>query len=60
VIGDTVYTSSFKTRKTIGIDVKTRKQTFEYDSAGYTPMISDGQRLYLDGYSSLHAFVPKH
>jgi outer membrane protein assembly factor BamB len=60
VIGDTVYTSSFKTRKTIGIDVKTQKQTFEYDSAGYTPMISDGQRIYLAGYSSLDAFVPKN
>jgi len=59
VIGDTVYTSSFKTRKTIGIDVGSRKQNFEYDSAGYTPMVSDGQRLYLAGYSSLHAFVPK-
>jgi outer membrane protein assembly factor BamB len=59
VIGDTVYTSSFKTRKTIGVDAQSRKQTFEYESAGYTPMISDGQRLYLVGYSSLHAFAPK-
>ena len=50
VIGHTVYTSSFKTRKTIGLDVLTHKKTFELKQAGYTPMVSDGKRLYLVGY----------
>lgn len=50
VIGHTVYTSSFKTRKTIGIDARTHKKVFEIDQAGYTPMVSDGRRLYLVGY----------
>ncbi len=50
VIGHTVYTSSFKTRKTIGLDVLTHRKTFELKQAGYTPMVSDGKRLYLVGY----------
>ena len=50
VIGHTVYVSSFKTDRTIGIDVRTHKKTFEERQAGYTPVISDGRRLYLIGY----------
>ena len=59
VIGDTVYTSSFKTDQTVGFDTASHKQTFKYPSPGYTPMLSDGKRLYLAGYASIHAFRPK-
>jgi outer membrane protein assembly factor BamB len=50
VIGHTVYTSSFKTREAIGIDVHTHRKTFQLRQAGYTPVVSDGRRLYLIGY----------
>jgi outer membrane protein assembly factor BamB len=50
VIGRTAYTSSFKTDRTIGLDVLTHKKTFELKQAGYTPVVSDGSRLYLVGY----------
>jgi len=56
VIGHTVYTSSFATGDSIGIDVKTHKKVFSYPSPGYTPMISDGKNLYLIGYYTLHGF----
>ncbi|MDQ2939849.1 MAG: PQQ-like beta-propeller repeat protein [Actinomycetota bacterium] len=59
VIGHTVYTSSFAIGKSIGIDVLTHKKVFSFGSPGYTPMISDGQSLYLVGYYSLHRFEPK-
>lgn len=59
VIGHTVYTSSFATGKSIGIDVLTHKKVFSFGSPGYTPMVSDGQALYLVGYYSLHRFEPK-
>lgn len=59
VIGRTVYTSSFKTVESIGVDVLSHKRTFSFDSPGYTPMISDGRNLYLIGYFTLHGFVPK-
>jgi hypothetical protein len=58
VIGHTVYVSSFKTRKTIGIDVRTHKQDFEIGQAGYTPMISDGRRLILVGYYTVIGLEP--
>ena len=58
VIGHTVYTSSFKTREAIGIDVRTHRRTFELKQAGYTPMVSDGRRLYLIGYYELIGLQP--
>ena len=58
VIGHTVYTSSFKTDKTIGLDTGTGKKVFETDQAGYTPMVSDGRRLFLVGYFELIGLEP--
>jgi outer membrane protein assembly factor BamB len=58
VIGHTVYTSSFKTRKAIGIDVRTHRRNFQIRQAGYTPMTSDGRRLYLIGYYELVGLEP--
>lgn len=54
----TVYTSSFKTRKTVGIDVRNRRRVFFLHQAGYTPMVSDGPHLYLIGYYTVFALEP--
>ena len=59
VIGNTVYTTSFKTREAVGIDVHTHRKTFSLDQAGYTPIVSDGQHLYLIGYFELVGLEPK-
>jgi len=58
VIGHTVYTSSFKTRDAIGIDARTGKKNFELGQAGYTPVVSDGRRLFLIGYYDLIGLDP--
>jgi outer membrane protein assembly factor BamB len=58
VIGHTIYTSSFKTQDTIGIDARSHKKTFELHQAGYTPVVSDGRRLYLIGYFDLFGLQP--
>jgi PQQ-like domain len=58
VIGHTVYTSSFKTIETTGIDARTGKRTFRIHQAGYTPVVSDGRRLFLIGYFSLIGLEP--
>jgi outer membrane protein assembly factor BamB len=58
VIGHTVYVSSFATKKTVGIDVRTHKKNFEIEQAGYTPMISDGKRLILVGYYTVIGLQP--
>jgi outer membrane protein assembly factor BamB len=60
VIGHTVYTSSFKTREAIGIDVRTHRKTFSLRQAGYTPVVSDGRRLYAIGYYELIGLEPTH
>ncbi|MBK5110367.1 MAG: hypothetical protein JJE10_03250 [Thermoleophilia bacterium] len=59
MIGRTVYTSSFETVKSIGIDVHTRRRVFSFDSPGYTPMIWGGRNLYLFGYFTVHGFTPR-
>jgi outer membrane protein assembly factor BamB len=58
VIGHTVYTSSFKTGETVGLDVRTHRRVFHLKQAGYTPMVSDGKRLYLIGYYTLIGLEP--
>jgi outer membrane protein assembly factor BamB len=58
VIGHTVYTSSFKTQNTVGLDVRTHRKTFQVHQAGYTPVVSDGKRLYLIGYFDLIGLQP--
>lgn len=58
VIGHTAYTSSFETEETIGIDVHTHKPTFRMKESGYTPMVSDGERLFLIGYYDLIGLEP--
>ncbi|HET9162952.1 MAG TPA: PQQ-binding-like beta-propeller repeat protein [Solirubrobacterales bacterium] len=58
VIGHTVYTSSFKTDKTTGLDARSGKKTFQLDQAGYTPVVSDGRRLYAIGYFALVGLEP--
>jgi outer membrane protein assembly factor BamB len=58
VIGHTVYTSSFQTQKTIGLDVRTHRPTFHLKQAGYTPVVSDGRRLFLVGYYDLIGLEP--
>jgi len=59
VIGHTVYTSSFETEETVGLDVHTHKRTFHIKEAGYTPMVSDGERLFLVGYYDLIGLEPR-
>lgn len=59
VIGHTVYTSSFDTEETTGFDVHTHKRTFHIKESGYTPMTSDGKRLYLVGYYDLIGLEPR-
>jgi outer membrane protein assembly factor BamB len=56
VIGTTVYTSSFDTSKTVGLDARKGEPVWEWGSAGYEPMISDGERVFLTGFQTIWAF----
>lgn len=58
VVGTTVYTSSFRTQEADGVSAKTGERIWRFAAPGYTPMISDGERLYLTGYESIRALEP--
>ena len=60
VVGKTVYTSSFKTKKTTGLNAATGKKTFTWGSAGYDPVISDGRSAFLTGFQTIWGFDAKH
>jgi outer membrane protein assembly factor BamB len=57
-VGEIVYAAEFSTGATLGFDMKTGKQVFHYKTGTYTPVISDGRRIYLVGYSSVNALEP--
>jgi outer membrane protein assembly factor BamB len=59
-VGNIVYVAEFTSGATNGYDMRTGKQVFHYKTGTYTPVISDGRRIYLVGYSSINALEPIH
>jgi outer membrane protein assembly factor BamB len=57
-IGNIVYVAEFSNGKTNGYDMRTGHKVFHYKTGTYTPVISDGRRIYLVGYSSINALEP--
>jgi outer membrane protein assembly factor BamB len=60
VVSDTVYVAVIGPNiGTLGFDARSGKKVFEHELGEYNPVISDGNRVYLTGTSSLRAFEPK-
>jgi outer membrane protein assembly factor BamB len=57
-VGDTVYVATFSPKQTTGFSMKDGHKVFHYETGAYTPVISDGHRIYLTGYSSITALQP--
>jgi outer membrane protein assembly factor BamB len=57
-VGNIVYVAEFTNTSTIGYDMRTGNRVFRYKTGAYTPVISDGRRIYLTGYSSINALEP--
>ncbi len=57
-IGNIVYVAEFSNTSTTGYSMKTGRTVFRYPRGTYTPLISDGRRIYLVGYSSITALKP--
>ena len=57
-VGNIVYAAEFTNGSTDGYAMKTGRQVFHYKTGTYTPVISDGRRIYLVGYSSINALQP--
>lgn len=58
VVGDIVYFSNLGAKSTTGLSVNTGRPLWKFGRGAFTPVISDGERLYVTGYSSLYAFEP--
>ena len=60
VVGETVYVSMIGPNVgTIGYKVRNGKKVFQHEQGEYNPVISDGEKIYLTGYSAVRAFKPK-
>jgi len=57
-VGDIVYVAEFSNKTTSGFMMRSGKRVFHYPYGTYTPVISDGRRIYLTGYSSITALQP--
>jgi outer membrane protein assembly factor BamB len=57
-IGEIVYVSEFNDTTTTGFMMRSGRRVFHYDKGTYTPVISDGHRIFLTGYSSITALEP--
>ena len=58
VIGETMYIAEFDDTNIYGFRLRDGKKKFSYHTGAYMPAITDGRRLYLVGYSSIHALDP--
>ena len=52
-IGEIVYVAKFTNQTTNGYMMRSGRKVFTYPKGTYTPIISDGQNLYVTGYSSI-------
>lgn len=59
VVGRVVYFSNLAAKSTTGLDVRDGRRVFAFGRGAFNPVISDGERIYLTGYSSLYAFEPR-
>jgi outer membrane protein assembly factor BamB len=59
IVGNTVYYSNLGNKDTTGLDVRKGKRVWGYHRGAFSPVISDGKRIYLTTYSSLYSFAPK-
>ncbi len=57
-IGEIVYVANFTTQRTTGFMMRSGRKVFSYPKGTYTPIISDGQNLYVTGYSSITKLAP--
>jgi outer membrane protein assembly factor BamB len=58
VVDGIVYFATLA-RRTYGLDARTGKQVWTYPDGAFTPVVTDGQRLYVVGWGKVYAFSPR-
>ena len=59
VLGDLVFQSAFDRRLTWAIGANTGRILWKWNRGAFTAAISDGRRIYFNGYGTLYALDPK-
>ena len=59
IIGNIVYFATLQNTATTGLDIRTGRKVYSFFDGKFDPVISDGKRLYLDGYRNLYALDPR-
>jgi outer membrane protein assembly factor BamB len=59
IVGRTVYFADLRQYRTYGLDISTGSVRFEMGVGAFDPVISDGQNIFLTGYTSLYALAPR-
>lgn len=58
ILGRYVYFSDLGTHRTYGLGISTGHVAFTMDTGAFDPVISDGKRVYLTGYTGLYDLAP--
>ena len=58
VIGPVVYISTFSGDATSGFNIRTGRTVFKFDEGEYGPAVSDGEKLYVVGGTTVTAYDP--
>jgi len=58
VVDGIVYFATLK-RRTYALDARTGKQAWTYPDGAFTPVVTDGHRLYVVGWAKVYAFSPR-
>ena len=53
-----MYFSDLGTHTTYGLGISAGHVVFQMDTGAFDPVISDGSRVYLTGYSALYNLAP--
>lgn len=59
IVGKYVYFSDLGTHSTTGLLTINGHRAFWINQGAFDPVISDGEKLYLDGYATLYALSPR-
>jgi outer membrane protein assembly factor BamB len=59
VIGRIVYFADLDSKSTYGVGAGTGRRLFHANPGAYNPVVSDGRRIYLTGYSSVTGLEPR-
>jgi len=58
IIGKVVYFADLGRHRTFGLGISTGRVLFETGTGSFDPVVSDGEHIYLTGYSGLYGLAP--